>query len=264
MTFATTTLLGTIAGLTIFIGLPVARLKNLSRRWQALLNATAIGILVFLLWDVITKATEPINTALDAAKAGNGGTFILLLFLFVGGFGIGLLSLVYFERQFIRPAVAEARLPGVTPTQLALMIAIGIGVHNFAEGLAIGQASRSNAIGLATILIIGFGLHNATEGFGIAAPLTAAGTRPGWGFLALAGLIGGGPTFAGTMLGYSVKSDAIFVLCLALAAGSIFYVIAELLNVGRRFQLRELAMWGVLLGFFAAYGTDLILTWGGA
>lgn len=263
MTFATTTLLGTIAGLTIFLGLPIARLKNLSRRWQALLNAIAIGILVFLLWDVITKATEPINTALNTAKTGSAGTFLMLLALFIGGFGIGLLSLVYFERQFIRPAATDAQRSGVTPTQLALMIAAGIGVHNFAEGLAIGQASRANAIGLATILMIGFGLHNATEGFGIAAPLTIAGARPAWGFLALAGLIGGGPTFVGTMLGYSMKSDAIFVLCLALAAGSIFYVVAELLNVGRRFQLRELAMWGVLLGFFAAYGTDLLLTWSG-
>lgn len=153
---------------------------------------------------------------------------------------------------------------GASPVQLALMIAIGIGVHNFSEGLAIGQSARAGEIGLATVLIVGFGLHNATEGFGIAAPLTTEAARPSWGFLAFAGLIGGAPTFLGTMLGYSVKSDAVFVLCLALAAGSIFYVVSELLNVGRRFQLRELAMWGVFLGFFAGYGTDLILTWGGA
>jgi zinc transporter, ZIP family len=94
--------------------------------------------------------------------------------------------------------------------------------------------------------------------------LTTEADRPASGFLALAGLIGGGPTFLGTMLGYSVKSDALFVLFLALAAGSIFYVISELLHVGRRFQLRELAMWGIFIGFFAGYGTDLILTWGGA
>ena len=174
----------------------------------------------------------------------------MLLLLFVVGFGVGLLSLVYFERRFIRSAAAGGRLQGATPTQLALMIAAGIGVHNFSEGLAIGQASRSGAIGLATILIVGFGLHNATEGFGIAAPLAAVGERPTWAFLLLAGVIGGGPTFLGTMLGYSVKSDAVFVLFLALAAGSIFYVVAELLNVGRRFQLRELAMWGVLARLF--------------
>jgi len=150
MTFATTTFLGAIAGFTIFFGLPIARLKNLSRSWQAMLNATAVGILVFLLWDVITKATEPIHAALDTAKEGKAGTFILLLVLFVGGFGIGLLSLVYFERQFIRSPAADARPRTATPTQLALMIAIGIGVHNFSEGLAIGQASRSSGSGCTT------------------------------------------------------------------------------------------------------------------
>ena len=143
------------------------------------------------------------------------------------------------------------------------MIALGIGLHNFSEGLAIGQASRAGAIGLATVLVVGFALHNATEGFGIAAPLTL-GERPPWRFLALAGLIGGGPTFLGTLLGFSIQSEPVFVLCLALAAGSIFYVIAELLNAGRRFKLRELAMWGIVLGFVAGYLTDLILTWAGA
>jgi ZIP family zinc transporter len=138
-----------------------------------------------------------------------------------------------------------------------------MGLHNFSEGLAIGQASRSGALSLAAILIIGFGLHNMTEGFGIAAPLTA-GPRPSWRFLALAGLIGGGPTFLGTVIGYSFQSEPIFVLCLALAAGSIFYVIVELLAVARRLKLRELAMWGVLVGFMAGYLTDLLLTWGGA
>ena len=90
----------------------------------------------------------------------------------------------------------------------------------------IGGASRVGAIGLATILIVRFGLHNMTEGFGIAAPLTA-GARPSWAFFSLAGLIGGSP------------------------------------HVGRRFALREVAMWGVFLGFLAGYGTDLILAWGG-
>jgi ZIP family zinc transporter len=237
MSVVPTLLLGAIAGFTLYLGLPFARLKHPRRSLQAFLNALATGILVFLFWDVMTKASAPITTALAAARRGQTTSFVLLATLFAGGFGAGLLSLVYFERRFLRragpagpaghTAAQEQRLAGPSPRQLALLIALGIGLHNFSEGLAIGQSSRAGAIGLATILIVGFGLHNMTEGFGIAAPLTAGGERPSWALLALAGLIGGGPTFLGTALGFSVQSDALFVLFLALAAGSIFYVVSE-------------------------------------
>ncbi len=259
MSFGETVLLGAIAGITIFLGLPIARLDNPSRPWQAFLNALATGVLLFLLWDILTKASEPINTALDGARTGAVTDFFALAGVFVAGFGVGLLGLVYFERSFTRGAKTRAE---VSPAHLSLMIAGGIGVHNFAEGLAIGQASVSGAATLATLLIIGFGLHNLTEGFGIAAPLTA-GARPTWAFLGLAGLIGGGPTFVGTVVGYSVQTVPVFVFCLALAAGSILYVVAELLHVGRRFALRELGMWGIFVGYLAGYGTDLVLSWAG-
>jgi ZIP family zinc transporter len=267
MSLAATVFLGAVAGFTIFLGLPFARLKSPPLELQIFLNAVATGILVFLLWDVITQASERIQAALAAAHQGKPSSFWLLITLFATGFGVGLLSLVYYERRLRRSrgkmAAHEQRVTEITPQQLALMIATGIGLHNFSEGLAIGQSSRAGAIGLATILIVGFGLHNMTEGFGIAAPLTMAGARPPWSFLALAGLIGGGPTFLGTVIGFSVQSDAVFVLCLALAAGSILYVVGELLHAGRRMGLREVAMWGVFLGFLAAYATDLLLTWAG-
>ncbi len=259
MSLITTIFFGAIAGFTIFLGLPVARLKNPSRSWQAFLNALATGILVFLFWDVLSQASEPISASMDAAKKGDPSTFLNLLALLVVGIGIGLLGLVYFDRWFIRPIKINDQAAHL---HLALTIALGIGLHNFSEGLAIGQASRTGAIELATLLIVGFGLHNMTEGFGIAAPLTS-GARPSWSFLGRAGLIAGGPTFLGTLVGFSLQSAPIFVLCLALAAGSILYVVGELLHVGRRFQMPELATWGVFLGLLAGYFTDLILTWGG-
>jgi ZIP family zinc transporter len=86
--------------------------------------------------------------------------------------------------------------------RMALLIAVGIGLHNFGEGLAIGGSAAKGEIALATVLVMGFALHNATEGFGIVAPLAAAGDRAGWGFLLLMGLIGGGPTFLGTAVGW--------------------------------------------------------------
>jgi ZIP family zinc transporter len=260
MNLIDTVILGAIAGFTIFLGLPIARLKSPRPGWQAFLSAVATGILLFLLWDILSKAKEPIDTALGAAREGEVAALVGLLVLFGGGIAAGLVGLVYLDRILIR-----RRKVGVqtSPAQLALMIAVGIGVHNFAEGLAIGQASRSGALELATVLIVGFGLHNLTEGFGIAAPLTL-GARPSWAFLSLAGLIGGGPTFLGTILGYSVQSTPAFVLFLAVAAGSILYVVGELFHVSRRFQTPALVAWGVWLGFVVGFGTDLFLTWAGA
>src|SRR5579864_7840222 len=261
MNFPDTVVLGAIAGFTIFLGLPVARWRNPRRDWQAFLNALATGILIFLFFDILSKAHEPIDAALEAAKdSNNPADLVQLLALFAIGFAVGLLGLVYVDRMLIRRHKVGGE---IRPMQLALMIAAGIGVHNFAEGLAIGQASRSGAIELATVLIVGFGLHNMTEGFGVAAPLTLGNTRANWGFLGMAGLIGGGPTFLGTVLGYSVEATQIFVLCLALAAGSILYVVSELLHVGRRFQAPELVSWGVFVGFALGFGSDLILTWAG-
>jgi ZIP family zinc transporter len=264
MGFWATVLLGAIAGFTIYLGLPFARLRSPRRGVQGFLNAIATGILVFLLWDVLSKANEPIVDALAGAQKGPIGPFAALLAVLVTGFGVGLVGLVYLERAVIRPTAEGLRAGTVGPRSLSLMIAVGIGAHNFSEGLAIGQAAVTGAISLATILIIGFGLHNMTEGFGIGAPLVAAGICPSWRFLGLVGLIGGGPTFLGTVVGYGFRSDYVFVACLSIAAGSILYVIGELLAAGRRLGARELAGWGLLAGFFAGYATDLLVTWGGA
>jgi len=154
----------------------------------------------------------------------------------------------------------RSRLAALSPgRQLALLIATGIGLHNFGEGLAIGQSAAAGEVALALTLIIGFGLHNATEGFGIVGPMAGEGARPGWGFLFLLGLIGGGPTFLGTVVGQWWVSEAVSVGFFAVAAGSILFVVQELFHVTRRFNLPVLATWALLLGLALGFGTDFVL-----
>jgi len=238
-----------------------------------------VGVLLFLFWDVLKAASEPVDAALRSAVT-HGGTwmrFLALGGLFAGGLAVGLLSLVYWERLAERrrasamlgpgavSAIEMRQRRGLSPSRsLALFIAIGIGLHNFAEGLAIGQSAASGAVSLALLLIVGFGLHNATEGFGIVAPLAGDGALPSWRFLAMLGLIGGGPTFLGTVVGQMWVNEFVSVAFLTLAAGSILYVVMELANVNRRFGLKRLVTWGLLIGLLAGFLTDWILVAAGA
>lgn len=277
MSTAALLVLGAIAGLTIFLGLPIGRVRNPSMPLRAFLNATAIGILVFLLWDVLSKGIEPVTTALTRA-AQHGGSwwrFAGLATVFALALTVGLVSLVYYDRWLARrhrgrrvgPGAAVAMAVRAGPVarlsdaqRLSLFIALGIGFHNLSEGLAIGQSAAKGEISLALLLIIGFGLHNATEGFGITGPMTAEGEVPSWGFLGAMGLIGGGPTFVGTVIGQSFQNETLFLGFLALAAGSILYVVMELLGVARKLGHKELVTWGILLGLIAGFATDMVLT----
>jgi len=258
---ATTLVLGAIAGLTIFFGLPFAAIKRVSPGGIAFFNAIAIGVLFFLLFDILRQAGEPLETALQHVEQGAPkGPFWGLLLTYLGGFATGLLSLVFFSRSFFLKHGAGASM---TPLALATVIAAGIGLHNFSEGLAIGESAATGAIQLALLLIVGFGLHNMTEGFGIAAPLAGSGGTNVPSLVKL-GLIGGAPTFFGTVIGYHFVSPLLSVLFLTLAAGAIIYVIGEMMTAGRRIGYKELATVGIFVGFAVGLGTDLILTAAGA
>jgi ZIP family zinc transporter len=249
--------LGAIAGGTIFLGLPVARIRGLSTAAQGFLNAFATGILVFLLWDILSHAGAPIQQAL-MARSGASGSFALMAAIFGGGIAAGLLGLVYFNRAIFGRLRQGAQAP--TPRNLTMAIATGLGLHNLSEGLAIGESAHVGAIAFAGVLVVGFALHNITEGFGIAAPMTTDPKSASWGFLGLAGIIGGGPTLIGTWVGYLASSIYLNVAFLALAAGAILYVLTELFHVGRRLNTPPAFAWGLLLGFMTAYATDLFLT----
>jgi ZIP family zinc transporter len=268
--------LGALAGFTIFLGLPLGRIRNASPRLKAFFSATATGILLFLLVEVLVHSAEPVEEALIGA-ANEGGSWLRFLGLasvFTIGGVVGLMSLVYYAgwlgrqrgKAMLGPGAAsaaefEARwTSGLSPASwLALLIAIGIGLHNFSEGLAIGQSAAQDQVTLALLLVIGFGLHNATEGFGIVAPLSGSEARPSWRFLGLLGLIGGAPTFLGTLLGQAFVSEVVEIGFLALAAGSILYVVIELMNVNRQLGYKTLVAWALLFGLFLGFGTDFVL-----
>jgi ZIP family zinc transporter len=283
MSESQTLLLGFIAGVTILLGLPLGRVRAPRPGLRQFLNALAIGILLFLVWDVLVHAYDPLDGALGRLHDRTAGIGPVLGYgaLFFLGISVGLLSLVYYERWLAgrgRPksfgpgAMAGGELTAArvgiagwpAARRLSLLIAVGIGLHNFGEGLAIGGSAATGAIGLATVLVIGFALHNGTEGFGIVAPLAAEGDRPSWAFLLLMALIAGGPTTLGTAVGRQFTSAAMSVIFLTLAAGSILYVVIQLLGVAHKSGRKDLLYWGVLLGLAAGFATDMIVTAGGA
>ena len=299
--YAQLLLLGAIAGFTIFLGLPLAILQNVSPRKKGFLNALSIGILLFLVIEVFSHAWNTATCVSSSAFTGTSATCgtpntaashwsmgdaVLDLVAIFGGLGLGLLGLVAYEARFMAKAspIVKTNLQngpvhaqaGVTeqtqqlrdlldnhPYRLAMMIAIGIGAHNFSEGLAVGQSYAAGSIGLALLLIVGFGAHNATEGFGIAGPLSGLIKRPNARFLAVAGLVGGGPTFLGTVVGSLWTSVFTYVLFLSLAGGALVYVSMLMYNSARKQTTNQILMVGIFAGLCAGLVTDLIVTLGG-
>jgi ZIP family zinc transporter len=286
MSFIETVLLGGICGSTIFVGLPLGRVRRVGDAQRVALAMFSVGILAFIFMDVTSHGQEIISSSLTSFKA-HRTSFLHVLGLFAllaAGFTVGAAGISsVVQRLQSRPPVlppvaggeaaagfgsdqlaalaAQAAAARRTALRTGMTIAMAIGLHNFAEGLAIGVSAKAGAIGLTTVLIIGFGLHNATEGFGIVGPL--GDVRPSWRWLALAGLVGGGPTFLGTLVGYQVHSDPVELCFYALAGGAILYVVGEIWTGMRRYGYRTLGLYMLALGFVVGVATDLIVTYGG-
>ncbi|MBK5232876.1 MAG: ZIP family metal transporter [Thermoleophilia bacterium] len=285
MTFAETILLAAIAGGTIVVGLPLARMK-MSGRTRVMIAMFSVGILAFLLIDVLGHGYEGAEGAVEAFGEDEGslGHAVALTALLLGGFTLGSFGIGLLERR-IRSARPN-RLPpiagGATDTltveesqrldlridesakqalRTGLFIAAAIGLHNFAEGLAIGVSAGTGEIALATVLVIGFALHNATEGFGIIGPL--GDVRPSWRWLGLAGLIAGLPVVIGASIGYSVDSEALEIAFFGLAGGAILFVIGEVWHGVRRYGHKELGLLMLAAGFSAGILTDFVIAYAG-
>jgi len=284
--FSETVGLGAIAGFTIYIGLPVGRIRRVDDRLRVGLAMFSVGILAFIFMDVTSHGESILQTALEHFKDHTASfghllaMFSLLAAGFVtGGAGIAAVERTLRGRRTPPPPLAGGEAAAVLDSdqvarsrdadenarrralQTGMVIATAIGLHNFAEGLAIGVSARAGAVSLATVLIVGFSLHNATEGFGIVGPL--GGARPSWTWLGAAGVIGGGPTFVGTIVGYQVNSQPLELTFYALAGGAILYVIGEIWMGMRRYGHHILGLYLMAAGFVAGVATDLIVTYGG-
>lgn len=284
MGFAETLLLSATAGFTIYLGLPLARMQ-MGDRARLALAMFSVGILVFLLVDVLGHGYEDAEAAVEAFGEDEGslGHAAALSALLLGGFAVGSVGIAFLERRIRstpsrRPPIAggatdvltvedSARLLGqaddaaTQALRTGLFIAAAIGLHNFAEGLAIGVSAGTGEIALATVLVIGFALHNATEGFGIIGPL--GDVRPSWAWLGLAGLIAGLPVVLGASLGYNVDSEPLEIAFYGLAGGAIVFVIGEIWQGVRRYGHRELGLLMLTAGFSAGVLTDFLVAYAG-
>lgn len=287
MTFLQTALLGAVAGLTIFIGLPLGRVKSLGPKVRLSLAMFSVGVLAFLFVDVAAHGFEIVEKSVEQLREGETDFLTTLAYVVIVavGFILGSAGLAQIDKRMrnsgpslvapmaggeaasvltaaqTKAYVDEAELARRRALRTGLMIATAIGIHNLGEGLAIGVSARSGAISLATVLVVGFALHNATEGFGIVGPLGAV--RPTWRWLGLAGLLAGAPVFIGTVVGWNIQSDPLELGCYALAAGAILYVIGEIWHAMRRLGHRELGLLMLSAGFIVGVVTDLVVVYGG-
>jgi ZIP family zinc transporter len=240
--------LGAIAGVVpVFLGLVIAWWsgKILPRTWEGFLVGLATGVLVYLFFDLMHEATE----LTGVRDPGSWGVFLASLFA-------GFMGLVLLEGSQVFGNGTFHRL-----LSLPYMIAIGMGLHNFGEGLAIGASYANGAWSLSGLLVAGFALHNGTEGFGI---IGAAGkSRISWMDLLLLGVLAGGPTCVGTLLSGYATSPYLSLACYTLAAGSLLYVIVALISLAYTPTRRAQVAFGIFLGITVMFATAMLLTFGG-
>lgn len=237
--------LGSVAGLLpVYLGIAVASLAMtaLNRAWERFLIGLSAGILVYLFFDVMHEAVEL-----------TGARDILSWVILLGNFFVSFVGLVAIEEHGRR-----RNGPPMNPLFLPYMIALGMGLHNLGEGLAIGASYAQGQWALSGLLVGGFALHNGTEGFGIMGPV---GRTPlSLKDIVLLGLLTGGPTCLGTVIsGYGV-APYLSLSCYALATGSLLYVIVSLVALSYTEEHRLQTATGMFAGIGLMYTTGMVLS----
>jgi zinc transporter ZupT len=250
---------GLMALLGIYVGvLPVALgmlwlpwVRRIPPAWMRAVMALTVGLLAFL---AIDATLEGLEVAASGPQAFGGAALVLLggVVAFLALTGVG----GWLEDR--RRARRQAGAGGAT---LALLIAVGIGLHNLGEGLAIGAAYAGGALALGTFLVVGFALHNTTEGLAIVAPIARA--RPSARRLGALGLIAGAPAVLGAWIGAAAVHPSLVALLLGAGAGAIVQVIVQLAPTLRDERARTLhprAVGGLLAGMALMFATGLLVS----
>jgi ZIP family zinc transporter len=249
-TFWSFTLIGLYVGVVpVYLGLVwFPALRQLGRRAMVFLLALTAGLLVFLGLDTLAEALEQ-AALIPGAFQG------------VGLVGIGAVSTFFLLDAIAVRQAAAGRSEAAQRLSLAYMVAIGIGLHNLGEGLAIGAAFNVGEIALGAFLVVGFIIQNITEGLGIIAPVLR--DRPGLRHLALLGLVGGAPAILGAWIGGLSPSPTLAVLFLAVGTGAVFEVVYEIAKMIRRDTAREImpltVFSGVVSGMLLLWVTGLLI-----
>ncbi len=249
MGFIGTVLFSLIMGFSIYLSLPLVLRKKTSEKTTRLLNAVAIGILLFLMCDVFSDVTPSLYAS--GALSGYGASPSLSA-AFAVALAIGFLMLYLFENRSKK---------SLSPAKISLMIAIGMGLQNLTEGLVFGALSDALGLfsGVALVILFGFILQNITEGFPIAAPFL--NEEKSLSTLSLLFLVGGLPTVIGGIAGFYYSSTIFNIFVDGLAIGAILYVILPMI----KHQLKEIdpirqktTYLGIFIGFLVGFLVNLI------
>ncbi len=243
-------LLGVYVGvIPVLLGMLVLpALRRASGTTVRILLAVTVGLLIYLALDA---TVDGIELAGASGRAFGGPTLVLL------GAGSAFLVLTGVDR-FLRSRRAGAAVGGAA---LSLMIAIGIGLHNLGEGLAIGAAFAIGELALGTALVVGFAVHNTTEGLAVVAPLVDR--RPSIPVLLGLGLIAGAPAVLGTLIGATADNAEVSALLLGVGAGAIVQVVLQIMPSLRDKATRAIdapAVAGIVTGVALMYATGLLVT----
>ena len=250
---------GLLALLGIYVGvIPIALgmlwlpwIRRIPPGWLRLVMAVTIGLLAFLAVDATLEGFE----LAGAGSQAFGGAALVLV-----GAAVAYLALTGVSAWLVaRRRTAEAG--GASGTTLALLVAVGIGLHNLGEGVAIGAAYSAGALALGAFLVIGFALHNTTEGLAIVAPV--ARTQPTLRLLATLGLVAGAPAVVGAWIGAAAFNSSLAAFLFGFGAGAIVQVIVQLaptVRDGEGRLLHPAAVSGILLGMATMFATGLLVS----